>query len=176
MIKSNSNKKEKKLELLAQGYGGRPAAMIEKGTSMCLKEDRVTTDDKIARQTLSRMAEVFLTDNDAESVMAAIASLTENYNLRKRMAYIVRDYCSQHLRPELSKFAGLMEMKLIKHDPARGHAWKSGNMQNHLARIRAILEELEQAVATGRKIGIKAADLANHAMMLADNAGDLKDV
>ncbi len=134
------------------------------------------TDDKIARQALSRMAEVFLTDDDVVSVMTAIASLTENHSLRKRMAYIVRDYCSQHLRPELLKFAGLMEMKLIKHDPARGRSWKSGDMPYYLHRVRAILAELEEAVESGHKVGVKAADLANHAMMLADLAGDLKDV
>lgn len=135
-----------------------------------------TTNDKLARQALSRMAEVFLTDDDVVSVMNAISNLTENHSLRKRMAFIVRDYCSQHLRPEILKFAGLMEMKLIKHDPARGRSWKSRDMKHNMKHIRDILEELELAVETGRKVGVKAADLANHAMMLADTAGDLEDV
>ena len=136
----------------------------------------MTTEDKLAQQHLSRMAEVFLTDPNEKTVMAAVVGLIQNYGLRKKMACIVRDYCAQNLRPEILRFAGLMEMKLLKHDSARGQQWKSGDAAFNLTRIRAILEELELAVDEGQKVGVKAADLANHAMMLADQAGELEDV
>ena len=134
------------------------------------------SEDKLAQQHLSRMAEIFLSETDKASVMSAVASLLQNGNLRKKMAHIVRDYCSMQLRPEISRFAGLMEMKLLKHDPARGQSWKSGDAEHHLQRIKAILDELQIAVWNNEKVGIKAADLANHAMMLADQAGELEGV
>lgn len=133
-------------------------------------------EDKLARQHLSRIAELFLTDPNKESVTTAVVNLIQNHGLRMRMALLVRDFCSQNLRPEIKKFAGLMEMKLLKHDPARGQSWKSGDAEQHLKRIRAITGELEDAVDEGRKVGIKAADLANHAMMLADMAGELEEI
>lgn len=132
--------------------------------------------NRIAQQHISRMAEVFLTDPNKDTIMMVISNLIESEGQRKNMAYIVRDYCSERLRKELKKFAGLMEMKLLKHDPSRGRSWKSGDAEFHLKRIRAITDELEDAVEEGRKVGIKAADLANHAMMLADQAGELEDV
>lgn len=92
------------------------------------------------------------------------------------MAYVVRDYCSQNLRPEILRFAGLMEMKLLKHDPARGQNWKNGDTSYHMSRIKDIVDELQIAVCNHQKVGIKAADLANHAMMLADQAGELENV
>ena len=132
--------------------------------------------NRTAQQYISRMAEIFLTDADKDNIILAISSLIESSYQRKNMALIVRDYCAQQLRPEIKKFAGLMEMKMLKHDPARGRSWKSTDAEFHLTRIRAIIEELEDAVDEGRKVGIKAADLANHAMMLADQAGELEDV
>jgi len=134
------------------------------------------SEDKLAQQYLSRMAEVFLSESDKESVLATVAGLLQNAGLRKKMAFVVRDYCSQHLRPEILRFSGLMEMKLLKHDPVRGQSWKSGDAEYHLDRIKAILDELQVAVFNHEKVGIKAADLANHAMMLADQAGELTDV
>lgn len=136
----------------------------------------MATKDEIARQNISRMAEVFLTQVDNESVVAALTGLIQSSDLRRKTAHIIRDYCSQRLRPELVKFAGLMEMKLLKHDPARGQRWKGGDADYHLERIEAIIDELKIAVANRERVGIKAADLANHAMMLADQAGELEDV
>jgi hypothetical protein len=133
------------------------------------------TATNIAQQHLSRLAEILLTENDEEAIASAVVGLLQSGGLRKRIGLIVRDYCSDHLRPEIHKFAGLMEMKLRKHDPARGQSWKSGPT-NNLERIEAIVEELKVAVEEGRSVGIKAADLANHAMMLADRAGELADV
>lgn len=130
---------------------------------------------KIAKQHLSRLGEVLLGDESVEGISTVLNSMVDSPELRKKLALIVRDYCAQNLRPELTKFAGLMEMKLRKHDPARGQSWKSGPT-NNLERIKAIVEELETAVDEGRRVGIKAADLANHAMMLADQAGELEDV
>lgn len=134
------------------------------------------TESKIAEQQLSRLAELLLGDEGVPAFKAVVDSIAESPALRKRMAMIVRNHCAQTMRPEIRNFAGLMEMKLRKHDPARGQRWKSNEPTKHLQRIHAILEELETAVGEGRRVGLKAADLANHAMMLADQAGELEDV
>lgn len=134
------------------------------------------TEDKLAQQHLSRMAEIFLTDINKESVLVAVTGLLQKSGLRRKIAHIIRDYCSQNLRPEIVRFAGLMEMKLLKHDPIRGQRWKGTDADYHLERIEWIIEELKTAVSNHEKVGIKAADLANHAMMLADQAGELEGV
>ena len=136
----------------------------------------MSAEDKLAQQHLSRMAEVFLTEDNTATVSSIVVGLIGNKSLRKKMARIVRDYCAQNIRPEIAKFAGLMEMKLLKHDPARGQKWKSGEPSHYLTRIKGIVEELDEAVEKGKRVGIKAADLANHAMMLADQFGELEDV
>lgn len=133
------------------------------------------TASKIAKQHLSLLGEVLLGDESVESISSVLKAMVDRPELRKSIALIVRDYCSHNLRPEIKKFAGLMEMKLRKHDPVRGQSWKLGPT-NNIERIRAILDELELAVEEGRRVGTKAADLANHAMMLADRAGELEDV
>jgi len=136
----------------------------------------VVTVPKLARQHLSRLAEKLISgSNDLQDLKDMATSIASNPDLRKRVAFLVRDFCSDHMRPEIKKFAGLMEMKLLKHDPMRGESWKLGPT-NNMERIKAIVQELETAVSEGKRIGIKAADLANHAMMLADIAGDLEDV
>lgn len=136
----------------------------------------MTAEDKLAQQHLSRLAEVLMGQATPEDVQQAIFSWADSPALRKKMALIIRDYCSDHLRPEIKKFAGLMELKLRKHDPARGQRWKTGDTEHHLERISYILSELEAAVEEGQRVGIKAADLANHAMMLADQFGELEDI
>jgi hypothetical protein len=136
----------------------------------------MSTEDKLAQQHLSRLAEVLLGDATSEEIDAAIFAWADSPGLRKKMALIIRDYCSDHVRAEIKKFAGLMEMKLRKHDSARGQRWKTGDAEHHLERISYIVNELEEAVQEGRRVGIKAADLANHAMMLADQFGELQDI
>lgn len=135
---------------------------------------------KLARQHLSRLAERLLAnvggEDDLKHLREMITDLTANFDLRKRVALLIRDYYSDHMRPEIRKFAGLMEMKLVKHDPSRGERWKEGDVAHHMERIHAIVEELAAAVGTGKMVGLKSADLANHAMMLADIAGELEDV
>jgi hypothetical protein len=134
------------------------------------------TESRIAEQQLSRLAELLLGDEGTDAFKAIIASIAESSALRKKVAMIIRDHCADTMRPEIKRFAGLMEMKLRKHDPARGERWKTGDAEHHLERISFISEELERAVEDGRRVGLKAADLANHAMMLADQAGELEDV
>jgi len=145
-------------------------------TETPLTKHKTNAEGTLARQHLSRMAEVFLTEDSPEVVVAAISGSIQNGDLRREMARVVRDYCAQNLRPEVKKFAGLMEMKLLKHDPAWGQCWKTGDADHHVVRIIAITEELCTAVKEGKRVGIKAADLANHAMMLADQAGELEDL
>ena len=133
------------------------------------------TRRRIAEQQLSRLAELFLGDGGTEAFKQIVDAIAESDGLRKKVAMIIRDHCARTMRPELEKFAGLMEMKLRKHDPLRGQCWKTGDAQHHLERISYICAELEKAVEEGRRVGLKAADLANHAMMLADQAGELDD-
>jgi len=134
------------------------------------------SEERIAEQQLSRLAELLLGDEGIEAFKAIMGVVAESAELRRKMAMIIRDHCAQTMRPEIRRFAGLMEMKLRKHDPARGQRWKTGDAEHHLERISYILEELEQAVSARKRVGLKAADLANHAMMLADQAGELQDV
>jgi len=134
---------------------------------------------KLARQHLSRMVEHLLahsSEEGVENIKTLAISLANNGELRKNVAFLIRDFCAEHLRPEIRKFAGMMEVKLLKHDPAWGQSWKGGTMEFHLSRMVAIVEELQQAVADKHQVGLKAADLANHAMMIADIAGELEDV
>jgi hypothetical protein len=134
------------------------------------------TESRIAEQQLSRLAELLLGDEGLEAFKAIVDSIAESSALRKKVAMIIRDHCAETMRPEIKRFAGLMEMKLRKHDPARGQRWKGGESDFHIERIACIIDELELAVSRGQKVGLKAADLANHAMMLADQAGELEDV
>jgi hypothetical protein len=138
----------------------------------------VVTVPKLARQHLSRLAEKLISgSNYLQDLKDMATTLASNPDLRKRVAFLIRDFCSDRMRPEIKKFAGLMELKLLKHDPARGESWKSGgDSEHHLERISFISVELEKAVEARDRVGLKAADLANHAMMLADIAGDLEDV
>ena len=131
---------------------------------------------KLAQQFLSRLCELLLFGDSPEKVSLAIKTLAGNNGLRKNVAYLIRDHCADHPRPEIYRFAGLMELKLRKHDPVRGDSWKRGDPKHHLDCIRQIYDELVEAVQTNNSIGLKAADLANHAMMLSDLSGDLSDV
>lgn len=136
----------------------------------------MTAKDRLAQQHLSRLAEVLLGDANPEDVQKSILSWVDSPSLRKKMALIIRDYCSDHMRPEIKKFAGLMELKLRKHDPVRGDMWKRDDAVAHLDQIEVILGELQNAVNGGGRVGIKAADIANHAMMIADQYGELQDI
>jgi len=140
------------------------------------------TTDTLARQQLSRLAERLLAniggEADTTHLKEMVTALAGNSPLRHNIALLVRDFCADHIRPEIKKFAGLMEMKLMKHDPGRGGmSWKNdAGPQQYLDGLDKILVELKEAVGKKRGIGLKAADLANYAMMLADLAGDLEDV
>lgn len=134
------------------------------------------SENTIAEQQLSRLAELLLGDEGIDAFKAVMGVVAESAELRKKMAMIIRDHCSQTMRPEIRRFAGLMEMKLRKHDPVRGQRWKTGDAEHHLERIEFIEHELKMAVRNKKRVGLKAADLANHAMMLADQAGELQDV
>jgi len=137
---------------------------------------------KLARQHLSKLVESLLAytrEEGVDKIKLMLVSLANNGELRKNVAFLIRDFCAENLRPEIRKFAGLMEVKLLKHDPVRGQCWKDADPsgpEHHLERIEAIAQELREAVVAKCQVGLKAADLANHAMMLADIAGELDDV
>lgn len=131
---------------------------------------------RVAEQQLCLMAELLLCDASAGDFKAVIGVMAESRDLRKKVAMIIRDHCAATMRPEIKKFAGLMEMKLRKHDPVRGERWKTGDAEYHIERLESILEELHNATDQHKRVGLKSADLANHAMMLADQFGELDDV
>jgi len=149
--------------------------------NLFLSSKMISKKDHISRQHLSRLAERLLSEmggiDDTQGLKELISALSINLEMRKNIALLIRDFCADHMRREIYKFAGLMELKLLKHDPARGDTWKKGLPDYHLSRIQIIVNELIKAVKSDKlSCGIKAADLANHAMMLADLAGDLDDV
>jgi len=147
--------------------------MTEENEELRCEED---ASRRVAEQQLCLMAELLLCHADTDAFKAVIGVMAESHDLRKKVAMIIRDHCAATMRPEVEKFAGLMEMKLRKHDPVRGERWKTGDAEHHIERIESIVEELHNAIHSGLRVGLKSADLANHAMMLADQFGELDDV
>jgi hypothetical protein len=94
------------------------------------------------------------------------------------------------MRHEVKLFADRMEQKLVENDYKGG--WADDHWSGPLRRLREEVVELRRACvrlenaeddphaspATERErrriVGREAADVANFAMMIADNAGDLK--
>lgn len=77
------------------------------------------------------------------------------------------------LRPAVQAFAREMEARLRKHDATRGErGWRVEALSSLFARLREEVCELESAVFLRDPAGIvdEAADVANFAMFLADNA------
>lgn len=74
-----------------------------------------------------------------------------------------------YVRPEVARFAQLMEMKLSMHDEERGDSWQKENTDFFMVRIEEEYAELLEAVITGnmKKIQYEAADVANFLMMLS---------
>lgn len=84
------------------------------------------------------------------------------------------------LRPEVLKFACLMEQKLRENDHKGG--WRDDSCDALLDRLREETLELQDAcdlhtsfasVGARNNLALEAADVANFAMMIADNAGGL---
>ena len=72
------------------------------------------------------------------------------------------------LRPRVRRFAGLMEQRLRIHDSDRGkRGWRDDNDGDLIMRIEDELGELKTAPTNC--IPTEAADVANFAMMVADN-------
>jgi hypothetical protein len=145
-----------------------------------MDEVKIPEATRLARQHLSRLAEILLAEETGpeglELIKKLTASLVSNPDMRRNLAFLIRDYCADHLRPEVKRFAGLMEMKLLKHDPALGQQWKDKEPVDVFSHINDLMNELEVAISNNRRIGLKAADVANHAMILADLAGELESV
>lgn len=72
-------------------------------------------------------------------------------------------------RIEVDNFADIMEIKLNKNDHKTG--WKSCSNTYLLTRLKNEVTELENALINGKGVTIvkEAADVANFAMMIADN-------
>ena len=141
--------------------------------AITVKTDESSALTKLARQHLTRFAERLLGGGPADFDN----SFDANPVLRKKVAFLIRDFCAEHLRDEVKRFAGLMEMKLLKHDPARGTDWKIGSLPSDIfAHINELMGELETAITNNQKVGIKAADIANHLMILTDLFGELDAV
>jgi len=80
---------------------------------------------------------------------------------------------AEWVRPELRQFALRMEERLRANDH-KSH-WANSTEDMLFVRLEEELEELRGAVAVGMKDAVihEAADVANFAMMLADNSGRL---
>lgn len=79
------------------------------------------------------------------------------------------------LRKAVRKFSDFMESKLRKNDHRDG--WSHSSNEFLLSRLQAEVDELHESVRQHDPpmiIAQEAADVANFAMMLADNAGALK--
>jgi uncharacterized coiled-coil protein SlyX len=79
------------------------------------------------------------------------------------------DFGNIKLRPEVRKFAELMELKLRDNDHKRG--WDCESYSYLFARLREEVEELTTAFGGGTddEVAEEAADVANYCLMIADN-------
>ena len=105
------------------------------------------------------------------ALRSAAAVREENTTLRARLERVEgeRDY----LRPAVRAFARLMEGKLRRNDH-KTH-WSEAGLGYLIGRLRDEVTELIRAVGGEGKepVGDEAADVANFAMMIADNSGEL---
>ena len=80
------------------------------------------------------------------------------------------------LRPEVQRFAEMMESKLRENDHKGG--WEDDTCGSLFARMIEEGDELHEALAQIRQIPEKvageAADVANFCLMIADNSGGLR--
>lgn len=74
----------------------------------------------------------------------------------------------QGMRPAVHWFANEMERQLQENDHKSG--WDTLSLKWLLNRLRQETQELERAIAKGTGITDEAADVANFAMMIADNS------
>ena len=77
------------------------------------------------------------------------------------------------MRPQVAWFANEMERQLEENGCKLG--WERCTDKWLLKRLRQEVEELEQAVKKGKNVVEEAADVANFAMMIADNFQERKD-
>lgn len=71
------------------------------------------------------------------------------------------------LRPPVMWFANEMERQLQENDYKAG--WSSLSAKWMLNRLKQEVRELERAIIAGKEVVEEAADVANFAMMIADN-------
>jgi NTP pyrophosphatase (non-canonical NTP hydrolase) len=76
-----------------------------------------------------------------------------------------------HVRPEVARFALLMEAKLRANDHKRH--WRYVPLQYLSMRLTQERKELAGAIQTRTDVGGECADVANFAMMIADKVGAL---
>ena len=75
------------------------------------------------------------------------------------------------MRPQLAWFANEMERQLEANDHKTG--WKDFHLKQLLRRLKQEVGELERAIEKGKPDVVEeAADVANFAMMIADNFHD----
>ena len=78
-------------------------------------------------------------------------------------------------RPDVLAFAVLMELKL-RHNDHKDH-WRLLGLEEMLRLLDIEVDELKDATqdnVSSDNIALEAADVANFAMMIADNCGGLK--
>jgi len=126
----------------------------------------------------------------AESVLAGEGLPS----LSKLREIVERNETAREIRPAVLLFAAAMEQKLRENDEKKG-GWGDESESFLLGRLREETDELDREIerfhranaafmrceeradpnARARDVRREAADVANLAMMLADNAGDLRD-
>lgn len=72
------------------------------------------------------------------------------------------------LRPDVLAFACLMETKLRKHDAKRGQSWKQDDVRDLFDRLTDEAKELRRALNGRGDVVDECVDVANFAMMVAD--------
>lgn len=105
--------------------------------------------------------------DDCEAAIEAVNAMPEMLETYQRQVEIIT-----YLRPEVLRFAMAMEKELRQNDHKGG--WKSMGNPGLLVRLHEEMEELRCVLDNdrpAREILSESADVANFAMMLADNAG-----
>lgn len=105
--------------------------------------------------------------DDCEAAIEAVNAMPEMLEAHQRQSEILT-----YLRPEVLRFAQAMEEELRRNDHKGG--WKNMTDVSLILRIQEECDELKMVTwndRPAREILSEAADVANFAMMLADNAG-----
>lgn len=102
----------------------------------------------------------------------ALAELDKHYGDKPGESQAGKvDLARLAVRPEVARFALLMEAKLRANDHKQ--PWRHCSLNYLSTRLTQERAELRQALKKREDVGLECADVANFAMMIADKVGDL---